>query len=140
VLASGVQGAAHDLAIANPPYHLLSSGPASPDEEIAIAQHELKLTLADVVREARRILAPGGRAALVYPADRLPELLAGLDGEGLRPLRLRLVHPTAEQPALRALVEARKGARGPLVVHPPLYLRDDDGQYTSEARRALGEI
>ena len=86
----------------------------------------------------RRVLAPGGRAAFVYPAARLPLLLAAADGAGLRPLRARFVHPRAEEPANRVLVEAVKGARGPLVVEPPLVLRDAAG-YTREAARILGE-
>ena len=123
----------------NPPYRPLGEGNANPGDEQAIARHELKLTLADVAREARRLLVPGGRAALIYPAERLPALLATLDGEGLRPLRLRLVHGKPGEPARRALVEARKGHRGNLVVEPPLIVQDDDGQYSPEAKRALGD-
>jgi tRNA1(Val) A37 N6-methylase TrmN6 len=37
------------------------------------------------------------------------------------------------------LVEARKGARGNLVVEGPLILRDENDDYTPEARRALGD-
>jgi tRNA1(Val) A37 N6-methylase TrmN6 len=48
------------------------------------------------------------------------------------------VHPRAVEPANRVLVEAHKGARGGLVVAPPLVLRDAAG-YTAEAARILGE-
>ncbi len=132
-------GASCELVVCNPPYRPLGEGNANPGDEQAIARHELKLTLADVAREARRLLVPGGRAALIYPAERLPALLATLDGEGLRPLRLRLVHGKPGEPARRALVEARKGHRGNLVVEPPLIVQDDDGQYSPEAKRALGD-
>ena len=131
-------GAAYDVAVANPPYRTLDEGPASPDEEVAIAQHELRVTLAEVAAAMRRALAPGGRAALVYPAARVAALLAALDGAGLRPLRARFVHPRAEEPANRVLVEAHKGARGPLVVEAPLVVRDAAG-YTAEAARLLGD-
>jgi len=131
-------GARYDLAVANPPYRRLEDGPASPVAEVAIAQHELELTLESLLVAMRRVLAPGGRAALVYPAARLPALLAGLEAAGLQPLRLRCVHSRADEAATRVLVEARKGARGPLVIEPPLVLRVGDA-YTEEARRALGE-
>jgi tRNA1Val (adenine37-N6)-methyltransferase len=131
-------GGSFDLAVSNPPYRTLDEGPASPEPEIAVAQHELRLTLAALTGEMRRLLRPGGRAALVYPAARLPALLAALEAEGLRPLRLRCVHPRAAEPANRVLVEAEKGARGPLVVEPPLILRDEGG-YTPAAARILGE-
>jgi tRNA1Val (adenine37-N6)-methyltransferase len=131
-------GATFDLAVSNPPYRTLDEGPASPIEEAAIAQHEVALTLPTLVATIRRLLKPGGRAALVYPAARLGELLGSLDGAGLKPRRLRCVHPRADEPANRVLVEAHKGARGPLVIEPPLILRDASG-YTAEAARLLGE-
>jgi tRNA1Val (adenine37-N6)-methyltransferase len=91
--ARALPGASAELVACNPPFRPLGEGSFNPDDEEAIARHELRLTLADVAAQARRLLVPGGRAALVYPAERLPSLLATLDGAGLRPLRLRLVHP-----------------------------------------------
>ncbi|MDB4964827.1 MAG: hypothetical protein JWN44_516 [Myxococcales bacterium] len=129
---------AFDVAVANPPYRSLDEGPASPVTEVALAQHQLKLTLPALARTMRSSLRPGGRAALIYPSARVAELLATLDGEGLRPLRARFVHSRADEPANRVLVEAVKGARGPLVVEPPLIVRDAAG-YTAEAARLLGD-
>lgn len=128
----------YDLAVCNPPYRRLDDGPASPDEEVAIANHEVKMTLTDLLHTMQWSLKPDGRAALVYPVARSAELLAGLVGEGLRPLRARFVHPRAHKPANLMLVEARKGARGPLVVEPPLILHDETG-YTEEAAKILGD-
>ncbi len=132
-------GASFDLVVSNPPFRPLGEGSANPDDEEAVARHELRLTLADLAREMRRMLQPGGRAAVVYPAERLATLLATLAREGLRPLRLRCVHARVGEPATRVLVEARKGARGNLVIEAPLILHDEAGCYTPDARRALGE-
>ena len=135
-------GASFDVAVANPPYRTLEDGPASPVEEVAIAQHELRVTVPELAAAMRRVLKPAGRAAIVYPASRVAMLLGALDGAGLRPLRARFVHPRVDEPANRVLVEARRspgrGARGPLTVEPPLVLRDADG-YTREAARILGD-
>lgn len=131
-------GASFEVAVANPPYRTLEDGPASPVEEVALAQHELRISVAELAVTMRRVLKPSGRAAVVYPAARLPALLAALEAAGLRPLRARFVHPRADEPANRVLVEAQKGARGALVVEPPLVLRDAAG-YTREAARMLGE-
>jgi tRNA1Val (adenine37-N6)-methyltransferase len=136
---AALPGASFDLVVSNPPFRPLGEGSANPDDEAAVARHELRLTLADLARESRRLLVPGGRAAIVYPAERLGALLPSLEREGLRPLRLRCVHARLGEPATRVLVEARKGARGNLVVEGPLILRDENDDYTPEARRALGE-
>jgi tRNA1Val (adenine37-N6)-methyltransferase len=136
---AALSGASYDLVTCNPPFRPLGEGNANPDDEAAVARHELRLTLADVARESRRLLLPGGRAVLVYPAERLGSLLSSLEREGLRPLRLRCVHPRVGEPATRVLVEARKGAKGNLVVEGPMILRDESGEYTAEARHALGD-
>src|SRR5437899_1295299 len=39
-LSIGEGGGRYEVAVANPPYRLLEEGPASPDQEVAIAQHE----------------------------------------------------------------------------------------------------
>jgi tRNA1Val (adenine37-N6)-methyltransferase len=132
-------GAGFDLVVSCPPYYPVGKGGVNPDGEEAIARHELHLPLPDLVRAARRLIGFRGRVALVYPSPRLPQLLSSLLAEGLTPTRLRLVHAHAGEPAQRALVEGRKGARGGLFIEPPLFLRERDGSYTEEARRILGD-
>lgn len=138
-LRQRLPGAWFDLVVSCPPYYPLGQGGVNPDSEEAVARHELRLPLPDLVRAARRLIGFRGRVALVYPSPRLPELLANLMSVGLTPTRLRLIHPREGEPAQRALVEARKGARASLLIEPPLYVRTPDGAYSAEARRALGE-
>ena len=132
-------GASFDLVAASPPFFRLQEGPTVDDEGEALARHELRMTLGDLAREAKRLLVPGGRATVVFPSQRLVELLAELATRGLQPTRLRLVHPRPGAAAQRALVEAVKGGKGGLLVDPPLYLRDHQGDYSVEAKGALGE-
>ncbi len=144
---AALPGASCDLVVASPPWFELGAGPMVPDESEALARHEVRMGIADLSREARRLLVPGGRAAVVFPSDRLVALLGALDGEGLRPARLRLIHPRPAAPANRVLVEAVKGGRSGksypprrgLAVEPPLVVRDEGDRYTAEARAALGE-
>lgn len=132
-------GASFDLAVSCPPYYRLGTGGVNPDREEAVARHEVRLPLPELVRAARRLVGFRGRVALVYPACRLPELLGNLGGAGLQPARLRLVYPQPGKPAQRALVLAVKGARSTLCIEPPFLVRDGSGAYTAEAQRALGE-
>ncbi|HEX8954592.1 MAG TPA: SAM-dependent methyltransferase, partial [Polyangia bacterium] len=106
--------------------------------EVALANHELKLTLAELIAAMSSRVSSSGRVALVHPAARVGELLAALEAKKLRPVRARFVHPRADEPANRVLVEAQKGARSPLVVEAPLVVRDAAG-YTAEAARILGD-
>jgi len=132
-------GASFDRVVSSPPYFTVRAGPPVPDQSEAIARHELRIDVPGVARAARRLLVPGGRAFLVFPSERMVELLGALAAEGLAPVRLRLVHPRPGSPANRVLVEAQKGSRAGLTVEPQLELRDRQGQYGPEARQALGE-
>lgn len=145
-MRSALAGASFDLVASCPPYYPLGQGGVNPQGEEAIARHEVHLPLSDLVRAARRVLRFRGRFAVVYPTPRLTELLAVLQAEGLTPVRLRVVHPYANEPGQRVLVEARKGSKSSLAIEPPLYLRTratpshgGGGDYTEEARRILGD-
>ena len=76
---------------------------------------------------------------MVYAAERLPELLAGMSERDLTPVRLRAVHPFVDRAAVRVLVEAHRGSRRPLTIEPPLVLHEGDpARFTDETTRAAG--
>jgi tRNA1(Val) A37 N6-methylase TrmN6 len=127
-----------DLVATNPPFRAVARGQSSPDGERAVANHEVTLTLAEWLDGARRLVKPGGRVGVVYAAERLPELLAGMNERDLTPVRLRAVHPFADRAAVRVLVEAQRGSRRPLTIEPPLILHvGDPARFTEEARALL---
>ena len=53
--------ASFDVVTSNPPYMNDAHGLKNPGDAKAIARHEVKCTLEDVVREGTRVLKPGGR-------------------------------------------------------------------------------
>lgn len=132
-------GGSFDLVASCPPYYPVGHGGVNPDSEEAIARHELRLPLPKLVAAAKRLVGFRGRVAFVYPSPRLSELLVAMAECALPVRRLRLVHPHAGEPAQRVMVEAQKGYRGGLQIEPPLYVREADGRYSAQARRALGE-
>ena len=137
-LAPGLGAGRYDLVITNPPFRPLAGSKVSPDESRALANHEVALTLGDWADVAARVARPGGRVAAIYPAERALELGAALRARDLAPVRLRFVHPYADRPASRVLVEAERGGRAPLVVEPPLVVHDAGGKgFTSEVRAWL---
>jgi len=115
-------GATMDLVVSNPPYRSASSGRIAPDDERARARHELAGGIEDFAGAAHWLLKPGGRFTVIYLAERLNSLLAGLSQAGIEPKRLRMVHATAESAARLVLVEGTKGGRPGLQVEKPLVL------------------
>jgi tRNA1Val (adenine37-N6)-methyltransferase len=128
-----------DLVATNPPYRSLREGNVSPDEERALAHHEVALALDEWLDAAARAVRPGGRVAAILPAPRAAELLEAMRSRSLAPVRLRAVHPFLDRAASRVLVEAEPGGRRPLCFEPPLVVHVEGSRYTPEVLQMLGE-
>ncbi len=130
--------ASFDVVTANPPYMNDSHGLKNPDLPRAIARHEVLCTLQDVVREAAKVLRPGGRFYLVHRPRRLIEIITELTGYGLEPKRLKFVHPFADREAKMVLIEAARGGRSLVRVEKPLIVFREQGVYTDEINEIYG--
>ncbi|WBQ12988.1 methyltransferase [Hyphomonadaceae bacterium BL14] len=92
--------------------------------------------LSDWIATALKRLKPGGTLVFIHRADRLGEALGALQGKASAVVLP--VHPRAEAPAKRVLVEARAGGRAPLVLMAPLVLHEDgSGAWTPKADAVL---
>lgn len=121
-----------DLVISNPPYRKVNSGRTNPNEEKAIARHELLLNLNSILGQSASLLKPGGKIALAYPPQRLTEVLAEMKNHELFPARLRFIHGTRGADAKIFLVEGVKGCQADCAVEPPLTVYKEDNSYTQE--------
>lgn len=129
-----------DHVIANPPYFDRAAGSQSgqPDRDIAFGGDT---PMADWMDAATRRLKPKGRLTLIQKADRLRDVLAGMDSR----LGSIVVHPItgrAGRDADRILITARKGGRAALRLAPPIVLHAGeahlrDGEDYAPAIRAV---
>lgn len=127
-----------DLVLSNPPYRRRGTGKISPKRGRDDARHESTATLADFLAAAKYLVRPAGRICFIYHPARIPELFAEAHLQKLAPMRLRLVHGTADAEARMALVEFAKGRRADLKVLPPLIVRTEGFDYTPEVAELLG--
>jgi tRNA1Val (adenine37-N6)-methyltransferase len=109
-----------DVVVCNPPYRAARSGRINPDPEKAIARHELLVSLKDILAAASRILKPRGRLAMVYPAERLTDLMVRMRSCELEPKRMQVLYPSREGEGKLVFMEALRGGRAGLKVLPPL--------------------
>lgn len=126
-----------DLIVANPPYYRLASGRLNPDDQRAVARHELRLTLDQLLAAAKRLLRTGGRLVCVYACERLTDLLAGMRLTGIEPKSLRMVHGNADDEAKLCIVEGVQQGRPGLKVQAPLVIYAPDGDYAEEVQGYL---
>ena len=108
-------GGEFDLVVSNPPFFAAGTGPVAPDAWKAAARTESTAPLAAFVAAVGRVLAPAGRACLIVPREREPELR----GEGLRATRIVRVGRR------RSLVRLEWGT-GPDAAAEALSERDDE--------------
>lgn len=131
-----------DHVIANPPYYHAGGSP-SPVAERARAM-QVDTPLAGWVAAATRRLRPGGWLTLICGTDGLPEVLAALAPK-LGSAAVLPLAPREGRPALRVIVQARKGGRAafrllaPFVIHAGAAHDGDRESYTAAANAILRE-
>ena len=121
-----------DLVVCNPPFRKQGSGRINPDAQRAVARHEIKTNLSDIIQTSHRMLRTGGRLVLVYTAGRLTGILSRMRIEGIEPKFIRTIHSRQDTKATLILIEGVKGGRPDLKIAPPLIIYDQDNDYTEE--------
>jgi tRNA1Val (adenine37-N6)-methyltransferase len=135
ILKSSVQAPnSYDIAVSNPPFRRLKSGLMNIREEKAIARHEIKLRLHELINAASYLLKAGGRFCMIYHPCRLSYLMDTIKKRNLEPKRLRFVHSTISSEAKMILMEAVRGGKEGLKVDKPLYIYEENGSYTDELK------
>jgi tRNA1Val (adenine37-N6)-methyltransferase len=119
-----------DWIVSNPPYRRPVSGRVNPDTQRALARHEIKVNLHQLISTAKRLLKTGGRFAIIYPSERTVDLFSEMRLAGLEPKWLQCVHSQAEGEAKLVLVQAVKGGKPGLKVERPLVVYASDGNYS----------
>ena len=116
----------------NPPYMICEQGKNNPNDEKAIARHEIYCTLSDVCETADFLLHTHGSFFMIHKANRLPEIFDCLLEHKMEPKRMQLIQPFENEEANLVLVEARKNASKGLTVCPPVIVRQSEGPHKNE--------
>ena len=144
--ASAIFGrASFHVVTCNPPYMTEHHGLTNPEEPKAIARHELKCSLEDVIRETAQVSNPCGRLYMVHRPFRLAEIMGTMMKYKLEPKRMQLVYPYVDREPNMVLIEAVKGGNPRIKVEKPLIVYQAPGVYTQDVmdiyypKESLGE-
>ncbi len=122
------------IIVSNPPYRRIASGRINPDNQRAIARHEIKITLEQMIKTAGKMLKTAGEFITIYPAERIVDLLSAMRKENLEPKFLRCIHSKREKEAKLIIVSAHKcGSKGTKILNP-LFIYKKNGSYTDEVK------
>jgi tRNA1Val (adenine37-N6)-methyltransferase len=131
--ASSIFGCSEfDEVISNPPYISYGKGLLNPNDTKALSRHEIMCTLEDVVREASKLLSPGGRFSMVHKPSRLAEIIYIMKQYKIEPKIMRLVQPYFGRRPNLVLIKGIKGSNQEINVLEPLIIFDEHGKYTEE--------
>lgn len=128
----------YDVVFFNPPYlddPAALRSPQDPARARAFVAGAAGTDLQGWITAALAVLKTRGWLVLIHRADRVDDVVSALKPSA-GALRLLPVSPRADAPATRVLVAARKGAKTPVTLLPPLVLFDDD-HVESAASRAI---
>lgn len=130
--------ASFDVITCNPPYMIGQHGLTNPDVPKAIARHEILCTLEDVVRNAAKLLKPGGYFCMVHRPFRLAEIITVMTAYKLEPKRMKLVYPYVDKEPNMVLIEGCRGGRPRMTVEKPLIVYREPNVYTDEIYEVYG--
>lgn len=126
-----------DLIVSNPPF--FTNGALAPDDARRTARHELSLTVGTLLRRSAALLNPGGRIALVTPADREKDVRFEAAMARLSVARLTRVSTVEGKLPKRLLWEFVSGGSA-ATVEETLTLRRSDGSPDPRYVALVGEF
>lgn len=127
-----------DAVVCNPPYRKVGSGEQQLEQNVALCRHEIAATLSDVVQSASKILNNRGNFYMVHQASRLCEIISLCNQNNIAVKEILPVCPTPKkQPAL-VLIRGVKCGESDCVLHSPMFVCDEKGNYTEQAKAWYG--
>ncbi|BDR56495.1 tRNA1(Val) (adenine(37)-N6)-methyltransferase [Xylocopilactobacillus apis] len=128
-----------DVICCNPPYFKVTpSSQQNPNQTLAIARHEIKTNLDEIVHVSMQLLKSGGRAFFIHRPERLTDILAVFDQYNLGINRLKFIHSFKDANSKMVFIEAIKGKSSEgIKVEPPLYIFEKEDVYTNEMSQII---
>ena len=105
----------------NPPYFKLNKGSyVNTEESLAIARHEIKTNIEEIVMTAKYILKNKAPLYLVHRPERLMELINILTKYKFSVKKLQFVYAGYQKSAIMVLIKATKNGSDGLIINPPV--------------------
>lgn len=121
-----------DAIVTNPPYKKLNTGEKNEKENKLISRHEITASLEDFIKISFDLLKDKGTLYMVHRPERLAEIIYKLKQNKLEPKVIKLVHSNINSEPKLILIKAVKNAKEFLKIEKPLFIYNEDGNYTEE--------
>ena len=129
-----------DFIVINPPYKKTNTGGTNENEKKLISRHEITATLEDFIEISSKMLKDKGTIYMVHRPERLADILCELRNKKLEPKEIRMVYPNKEKEPNLLLIKATKNGGKFLKVDRPLFVYNENGEYTEEILKIYNKI
>ena len=111
-----------DIITCNPPYFKINSESLVNENQIkAIARHEIKIKLEELISIASNLLKNNGYFYLVHRTERLEEIIELLNKNKMRIKIIQFVYSNNHKESSLVLIKALKNGKMGMKVNPPIY-------------------
>ena len=121
-----------DVVVSNPPYISMGQGKINPSSSRAIARHEIKGDLEDIISVSNYLLKNKGRIYLIYRSAKLIKLVMALKKYGIEPKVIKFIHPRPGENANLVLLEGIKSGKEELKIEDPIFLYSNKKMETNK--------
>ena len=127
-----------DKITCNPPYMKGGAGLENAADTKTISRHEIMCSLEDVIEVSSKLLISKGKFFMVHRPSRLADIMCLMREYKIEPKKLRLVFPSPSKAPNLALIEGMKDGGAELKMLPPLYVYNENGEYSEEIDEIYG--
>ena len=138
-LYKDMENNSYDTIVSNPPY-FKSNTKVPINEGKRLARNEQTLSIKDIFIIAKKLLKDGGNIAIVIDTERLVEVIEMMKENSIEPKRLQFVYPKSTKNSKIMLIEGTKNGNPGIKVSNPIYIQDEENNYTKYIENLLNNF
>ncbi|WP_339022780.1 tRNA1(Val) (adenine(37)-N6)-methyltransferase [Spiroplasma endosymbiont of Crioceris asparagi] len=126
-----------DIVYVNPPFFKVEPGTKFKkiSQEVIDARHETQITLEEIIESAALCLGHRGKIVMIHVAHRFDEIIYLLRKHHYAVKKIRFVYSKKNSEAKKILIEAENRGNEGLTILPPLYVHDDNEEFSAEVQK-----
>lgn len=129
-----------DVITCNPPYFKTSNEKFENENKVkSLARHEKTLNLEDVFIISSKLLKNNGRLSMVHRTERFIEIISIAKKYNFELKKVRFVYPKKSKNSDLVLLLFSLNGKPGLKMLSPLFIYDDNGNYSEEVSNMFGE-
>ena len=138
-LYKDMENNSYDTIVSNPPY-FKSNTKVPINEGKRLARNEQTLSIKDIFIIAKKLLKDGGNISIVIDTERLVEVIELMKESSIEPKRIQFVYPKSTKNSKIMLVEGTKNGNPGIKVLNPIYIQDEENNYTEYIENLLNNF